>query len=515
MPYTPAQLKKATALLDLLEPERNSKAVGFKHDLSPAAGVAPYGHGYGGLFSQPGQDSNVFSAIMLPQMGLMDELPVMPAGTSAPPEFGGAESPMFTTVTGVTQGAMETWANQPNGICDPAPEGGLMKVCTVTAPYGRISECMRAIELDRIGSYINRSEPADLRIMNPVTPQGRSGGGVLPMLGLAGNPLNIEVQRRMFEAFVSFKRLLAPLVWTGTPAANKAGGGAAQWIGMETWVNSGNHRDAISGAVCTALDADIKQFGCSMVNGTARSIVQYLDTIFGYLEHKASRQGLNPVDWAIVMRPELFDEVVKVWPVEQHLWALQEIAQYTNGRVMIDASDATNARMDMLTNLFLPVRGKRRRVILDDGIPEEDITNNGALLAGQYCSDIYVIPLSVLGGVPVTYWEAYNFDNGNLREALELVQSREAVWTTDGGRFLMYTRRTETCLNLCWRVRPRIVMRTPFLSARIVDVGYQPLQHFASPFPASPYFTDGGVSNRAIGTYYTEWNGATPTTLPS
>lgn len=510
--WTPAQLKKAAALLDLLEPESGNKAIGFKHDLSPAAGVPPYGHGAGGLFSQPGQDVNMFSAVMLPEMGLLDALPLMPAGSAAPDDFGGYDSPFYTTITGVTKGAVETFSNQPNAICDPAPEGGLMKICTLTAPYGWFSECFRAIEIGRAGRLLNRGEPTDLRVVN--LPQNRDGGAIMPTFGFPGSAVNIEVQRRMFEAFVSFKRLVAPLVYTGTPANNKAGGGGKQFIGMETLVNTGNKVDAISGAICTALNSDVKDFGYDMVNGTGRSIVNYLDTLFGYLEFNASRMGVNPVDWAIVMRPELFDEIVKVFPVEQYLYALQTMDKFSNGRVVVDASDATNLRSDMLTNLWLPVRGRRRRVILDDGIPEDDVTTTGSLAAGQYASDIYVIPFTVMGGIPVTWFEAFNYDNANVRAILEMVRDKEAVWTSDGGRFLFYTRRTETCINVCYRLEPRIIMRTPYLAGRLLNVGYTPLQHFRSSFPDSPYFVDGGISYRTTGSYYTEYSPTTPVTLP-
>lgn len=513
--WTPAQLKKAAALLDLMEPERGSKDIGFKHDLSPATGVGPYLHGTGGLFTQPGQDANVFSAMMLPIMGLLDELPLMPPGSAAPDDYGGYDSPFYTTITGVTKGTVETFSNQPNAVCDTPPEGGLMKICTLTAPYGWFSECLRAVELGRVGRITNSGEPTNLRLLNIPT-QMRDGGAVTPALGVGGSPLSNEMQSRMFEGFVSFKRMIAPLVYTGTPSANKAGGGGKQFIGLESFVNTGNKRDALTGAVCTALDSDVKDFGYDMVNGTGRSIVNYLDTMFGYLEFNATRMGMSPVDWVVVMRPELFDELVKIFPVEQYLYALQTMNKFANGRVVVNAGDAAAMRDDMLNNLWLPVRGRRRRIILDDGIPEQNVTTTGSLLAGQYASDIYIIPLAVLGGIRVTWFEAFNYSNANLRAALEMVQNREAVWTTDGGRFLFFTTRTATCINLCYRLEPRLIMRTPYLAGRLTNVGYSPLQHYRSSFPDNAYFLDGGKSyTTTTQQYYTEYGGSTPVTLPN
>lgn len=514
--YTPAQLKKAAALLDLMDGgSEGRKAVGFKHDLS-GGGVAPYGHGWGGLFNTPGTDENVFSAMMLPNMGLLDRLPLMPSGSAAPSDqFGGVDSPFYTTITGVTQGAAEVWANMPAGVCDPAPEGGLMKVCTLTAPYGRFPQCLRAVEIGQVGHMATYADPTNLRIVN-LPGQMRDGGAVTPAFAMPGTVLNVEVQRRMFEGFTSYKRAIAPYVWTGTPSANTANDGAMQFIGMETLVNTGNKVDALNGTPCAAMDSDVKNFDYELVSGTGRSIVDYMDTMYGYLKWNATRMGMNPVKWVVSMRPELFDEVVKVWPIEQHLYALERIAQYGGGggRVVIDATTATRERMDMLNNLWLPIRGDRVEVVLDDSIPEDNVTTTGRLVAGQYASDIYFIPLTVLGGIPVTWWETFNFDNGNVRAVLQLFQNREAVWVSDGGRFLFYTRRTETCVNLCWRMEPRIIMRTPYLAGRILNVSYQPLQHFRQAFPADPYFVNGGRTNTAINRYYTEASPTTPVVMP-
>lgn len=451
---------------------------------------------------------------MLPNIGLLDALPMMPPGSAAPDgQFGGVDTPFYTTVSGVTEGASETFSNQPDGVCDDPPIGGLMKVCTLTAPYGRFQQCLRAVELGQVGHLATYADPTNLRLIN-LPGQMRDGGSLTPAFAMPGTVLNIEVQRRMFEAFVSYKRLIAPTVYTGTPSANKANDGGMQFIGMETLVNTGNKVDALDGTPCPAMNSDIKNFGYNLVSGAGNSIVNYMDTMYGFLKYNASRMGMNPVRWVVVMRPELFDEVVKIWPIEQHLYALNRMSQFTNGRVVIDASAATRERSDMLNNGWLPIRGDRVEVILDDSIPEDNVTTTGSLLAGQYASDVYFVPLTVLGGIPVTWFEAFNFDNGNLRAVLEMVQNKEAVWVSDGGRFLFWTKRTNTCIQLCWRMEPRIIMRTPYLAGRIENVAYQPLQHFRQAFPDDPYFVDGGRTNTAINRYYTEASPTTPVVIP-
>lgn len=512
--YTPEQLRKAAALLDLMEPESGNKATGYKHDLSPAAGISPYGHGAGGLFNTPGVDANIFSTTMLPDVGVLDSLPDMPPGSASPDgTFGGVDTPLYTTITGVTKGNSETWANMPAGVCDKPPYGGLMKACTLTAPYGRFPQCLRAVELGQVGRLATLADPTNLRMVN--TPFGSGGGSaVLPQFAMPGSVLNIEIARRMFEAFVSYKRMIAPLVFTGTPTLNTANDGAMQPIGLETLVNTGNKVDALNGTPCPAMNSDIKDFGYDLVNGTGRSIVNYVDTMYGYLKYNAKKMKLDPVKWKIALTIGMFEELVKVWPIEQHLWALERIANFDNGRVVIDATTATRARDDFLQNQWLPIRGDRVEVILDDGIPEDDVTNNNQLTAGQYSSDLYFLPYTVLGGIPVFWIEAFRFDNGNIQAVLAAFQNREAVWSSDGGRFLFWTSRTATCIDLCWRMEPRIILRTPYLAGRINNIKYQPLQHYRSPFPDNAYFLDGGRTNTPIGSYYTEYSNSTPVQIP-
>lgn len=512
--YTPEQLRKAAALLDLMEPERGSKATGYKHDLSPAAGISPYGHGAGGLFNTPGVDANIFSTTMLPDVGVLDSLPDMPPGSASPDgNFGGVDTPLYTTITGVTKGNSETWANMPAAVCDPPPYGGLMKACTLTAPYGRFPQCLRAVELGQVGRLATAADPTNLRLVN--TPFGNgAGNAILPQFAMPGSVLNIEIARRMFEAFVSYKRFIAPLVFTGTPTLNTAQDGAMQFIGLETLVNTGNKVDALNGTPCPSMDSDVKNFGYDLVNGTGRSIVNYLDTMYGYLKYNAKKMKLDPVTWKLGMTQGAFEEIVKVWPIEQHLWALDRISNFSNGRVVIDATTATRARDDFLQNFYLPIRGDRVEVVIDDGIPELTPNQTAQLQPGQYASDIYFLPYTVLGGIPVFWIEAFRFDNGNIQAVLNALGNREAVWSSDGGRFLFWTSRTATCIDLCWRSEPRIILRTPYLAGRILNVAYQPLQHFRQTLPDQPYFVNGGRINTPIGSYYTEYSYETPVQIP-
>jgi hypothetical protein len=506
--HTPEQLLLAAQIAELM-----SKQTGQKHDLTPAAGVAPYAHGTGGLFATPGVDMNIFSAMMLPDTGLLDALPVQPPGTSLAPDsdYGGFDTPFYDTVTGVTAGDLDAWANQPNAPCDDPPAPGLLKLCTLTAPYGRFYGSIRAVDLQRVARLTHRHEPTDLVVRNDPA----DAGGFLTPTPLGGGTLNSphtrELNVRLFEAATSFKRMIAPLVYTGDPTNNMAGGGARQFSGFDILINENNKVDAFTSSVCTALNSDIKDFGFDLVNGAGRDIAEYIDTMFYYLSFNAQRQGLAPVELVLVMRPELFDEITKVWVVRYYQEVLTDIGNFTNGRAVLDARDQTTMRDQLRNERFLPIRGQRVRVILDDTIAEDTNITNANLALGQYASDIYFVPMTVLGGVPVTYLEAFNYNNGNVRAFTDFLGINTSDFnTSDAGRFLWWSAYTNTCLEYRWLTEFRAIMRTPQLAGRIQNVAYEPLQHTRSWDTDSAYFFDGGRTNTLINSYYTEYSTSTP-----
>lgn len=464
----------------------------------------------GGLFATPGLDNAVFSAMLRPIQGLADAMPVMPAGSSIQPdsEYGGYDAPLFDTVTGVTAGNSEAWSAQPNAPCDDAPIGGLMKACALTQPYGRQYQGIQ-FRLNELGRIRNRGVATDLTLQN----QAPAAMNFLPTgTQQAGNDaLRSIMLNRFFTAGVSFQRLIAPLLWTGTPANNKAGGGAKQSQGLETLINTGNKYDAITGTPCAAMDSDIKNFQKQIVTASGNDIVQTIDAMYAYLNWNADQMGLAPVQWALVMRPQLFDEITKIWPIRYYQELISALSGSSSGRLNFNVNEASAARDDYRTGKFLPLRGERVPVILDGTITEYNVQTLAGLSAGQYASDIYFVPFTVLGGIPVLYWEVFDQDNDMMRAA-EQLGNFSATWTTDGGRFRWYKNERNGCIDLRFEIEYRPILRTPQLAGRVLNVGYQPLQHFRDYDPASSYFVNGGRTSTPLGSLY-ELYVSTPVTL--
>src|SRR5687768_16216529 len=111
------------------------KAVTQKND-PPFAPVGPYLHGPNGLFNRRDRDNPVFSAMMTPNMGVADAIPVFNGGRFLNNEWGGVDAAFDSLITGMTAGDLDDFANQPTAPCEDGPTGGLMKFCTLVNTYG-------------------------------------------------------------------------------------------------------------------------------------------------------------------------------------------------------------------------------------------------------------------------------------------------------------------------------------------------------------------------------------------
>ena len=121
------------------------------------------------------------------------------------------------------------------------------------------------------------------------------------------------------------QRKLAPQIWTGDPNNNTSGGGYAEFIGLDIMVNEGNKVHAINGTPCPAMDSFLDNFDYELVNGGGRNIVEHIDAMLYYLERIDEDMGFGGVDWALVMRPEAFDEIAKVVPVRYYQEMIAEM----------------------------------------------------------------------------------------------------------------------------------------------------------------------------------------------
>jgi hypothetical protein len=461
-------MKIANALIEAAKDEEKEKAVGNFSAYTPL-------HGSGGIFSGPGLERDVITAHVRPY-GISGQLPMLPSID---------QDPRFASLTGYTAEI----GSQPEFACQDAPVR-YVKGCNLTARFGRVRYDTNDIDIDDVMLRVNRGDFTDLVLRGQVLGLENVAPGGLNQAQI----LNIVTMSEMVGVGVAFERELNRQIWQGSFAVQN------EFPGLDVQIATGQV-DADTNQACPALDSDVKNYNYQMLSA---SIVTYLSTLEWYLKHNAMTMGLDPVQWVIAMRPELWFELTAMWPCAYHTTKCSPQVD-TNSTVYIDGRDNTNERDAMRNGMYIDINGTRYPVIVDTGIFEHNNVNNANLGLGQYASTIYMIPLTITGGFPVTYREHVQFSAAEPDRSL--LRGLEDFFWTDGGRYSWAIENNKWCFKLAAKTEQRVILRTPQLAGRIDAVGYEPLQHLRAPQPDSPYFYDGGVSVRpGLGTPNAVWN---------
>ena len=468
----------ASALAPVMEQQKaRAFGIGYKHDVAGDPITIGYSHGPGGRLTYPGVDPILFNAAMGAN-SIIDQIPAVPSVYT---------NPTYMTVTGVT----DVTGSNKSDVCDDAPVAGLMKGCLTTSVFGRYELATAELELNRLGQRIDRADPLDLQLIGtPFQVNGPFAGGQANA-STPGDLLVNEVSRKFWERNVAYHRLLARQIWSGTPANNTAGGGYKEMTSFSVLVNTG-YKDAESGVACPAMDSYLANFNYGSISTSGAAAVQTVTDIYYQMKTRATMMGLDPVRWVFAMRSQMFYELSAVWPCAYLSYRCNPSSGATE---FIDAQDAVRFRDEMRAGRYLLIDGERVSVALDDGIPELSGNDNGTHFPGGcFSSDIYLIPMSVAGGRSVTYMEYFQYSNPSIETALA-----NMVLARIEGAFLTWPRQTNQCVQWQSKIEPRLVLRTPWLAARLQNVVYCPVQHIRESFPDDPYFTNGGGTSRNNG----------------
>ena len=445
-------------------------------------------HGPGGLFGIAGLDNQVISARITP-MGIASEMQV--AGSRF-------TNPEFPYITGIREVAGQT---EPSTKCSTCLSGET-KSCIQTAQFGYVCRESQELEIGRTFERINAGE-VDLQLVNEIL--GNEGDPFMPSESLSREKaLDIETAWAMVEVGAMFQNALVPMLWQGNPA-NNVGTGYMEFPGLDMLIGTAKI-DAHTGAECGALDSDVKEFAYNSVetvNGAgAYMIVRYMNAMALYLRHNATRQGLMPVRWVVAMRPELWAELLEIWPVAY--FSTRELTLPAGNTNFIDATRVRDLRDDMANGMYIDVAGMRYDVVTDDGIFENTNVNNANVPAGFYASTVYFVPMTYLGNRQGTLLEYkdYRFANADVA----VLKGKEDFWVSDNGRFMWVVEKQKWCYTVSGRVEPRLILKVPQLAGKIEHILYSPEQHFRSFDPDSDYFFDGGETSRSSPSLYSDWS---------
>src|SRR5512135_524026 len=449
-------------------------------------------HGAGGLLSPFGLSREIVNAMMLPGTGLINQLPL---------EMSNEQSPLFGILTGVTASS----GSEASSRCDDPPSAGLLKLCTHSYVWGWFGRTSTEMRLDQFGEVVNRGEFLDHTLIGDpfAGPQVNDTGALVP--GGTADFLRAGYKKAMFEVATALLRDQAQDIYTGSPV-NNTGEGRQYYRGLDVLINTG-YADAITGVACAAADSIVESFGSLAVETNGGALVSRIASIMRRLNIIAAMTGMAPCEWVICMRPALFYQISEVWPCAYMTYRCQSAGTFdasnnsiTNTADLIKMRDEMRGDLYQRTGQYLLIDGVKVRVILDDGIAETNLAGS------SFRSDMYFVPLLARGRA-VTRMQYFSFDGPYA--AMQAAQSlgyQSYYATTGGGRYLWHS---QPPLNLCIKVvgwtKPRLILETPYLAARLTQLMYTPIAHERDWNPSnSSFFTDGGRTTYAgYGSFYT------------
>lgn len=427
-----------------------------------------YGHGPGGVFSAGGLNPTVVNATISPVNGLAARMPIQ-------------LSNYVQELRGILTGVTASTGTEPTTACGDAKQPGNLKLCKQAWPLGRIVMDSQVVQADRAGELLNRGEFLDYQLVGDPFAGPRQ-----PVALTVRDALRSESKKKLFELMFAIHRDYGHLLFDGNPANTAGNTGYVEFNGLDRLINTG-YRDATTGALCPAADSLVRNFTARIdTNATqAALIVTEITETVRHLRKLSEDTGTNPVQFAIAMRYSAFMRLTEIWPCAYMTYRCNAA---TGATQQLDPRGQDEMRIGMRQGSYLLVDDQRIEVIIDDFIPE-------TAAAGVFTSDLYIVPLTYGGGRPGLYWEYFNLAGPmGMQEVVADMAPRGSFEILGGGRYwLHYKPPTNECLQIRVGYRPRVILETPFLAARINDIQYGATIHERTGFPSDTnYFVNGG-----------------------
>jgi hypothetical protein len=449
-------------------------------------GVAPTGtHA---LFNQYGVDPGIASTIVKPD-GIEDFLEG--AGHIRKSMY---LNPMYAIMTGQTASS----GTEPTAPCDEnVPTAGDLALCHQTWTFGEMTMKSKPVRLDNLGELVNRSSPIDMKLLNNPFATPSQTEAVTTINVNAQQVFRSALVKAMVELAFDFKRRYARLIWTGNPTNTAASsGGYLEYNGLQKIVNTG-YKDSITGVSCSAADSLVNGniVGTIAQNSPSTVVRNFVET---YRDRRllADMVGVRDVQYAWVMRRQLFLALTEIWPCAYYTYRCYNVSPSGGASTaFIDATTQAKMRDDMRAGLYLLIDAEKVPVIIDNTMEELNVGG------GNFQSDAYLMPLksstfSETDG-QITYLEYFDYGGPFGMQSIlgELGPQDEYRVSSDGRYAIFFLGGTAFCKQIMMRTRKRLICRAPFLAARIDDIRYAVYQHEREWQPGTSFYEQGGATS--------------------
>lgn len=365
-----------------------------------------------------------------------------------------------------------------------------LQACAQHYCFGRFCRQTNELQFDRLGVVSNQNVPKKVLFGNVTD----AAGNILMRQGQVVDDAFV-LQSASVGYLLRLKN--STLLWSGNPS-NNTGQVYMEYQGFQSLVNTGKF-DAYTGIPCTGLDSFLLDYQLNAVQSDGSlSITNYMRRMVLQFMRRAEGAGL---DWQsatmyMVMTPNMWDCIAKRYACDGiDLCSVSD----TNSEISQDATQARERYEEYLSRMALPIYGRWYPVVLDSQIPETTGQPNGV------CSDIYFITTSI-NGEEITFgqYQDFNMTYGSVRDEIVRLFGSDDIAITDNGRFALVRDNSRGCFDLQAYMKPRIVMKMPWLAGRIQNVCCDIL---GGPVPAVSgttgiYVVDGGRTITSIPTLY-------------
>lgn len=441
---------------------------------SYAAGIpssTPYPnnvHGPGGLFSSPGIRTPVISAYTLPVGGLLERLPVLDSYIA---------EQLIQYITGIGEVA----GTAPVGVCDDLQTAGFIYACRQYHPFGWLGYATEVLNLARL-TLQARGESMNLPVLGGTNPRG-----IGPSLGVTpSSMLNNNVNTQLFTLRSQFVRKLSQWLYSGNPADATLNGGQVPFKGLALQVKSG-YTD-VEGTACNALDSFVADLDVDIATN-AQTVVDAIRDMYHTSKIRGAQSNLDPVGRVLLMHPNFFYELTKIWPCAYMTDSCGSIFDSAADARITNSADLVAMRDDMRRNSYLRIDGDYVTVVQDYSVPFSVVTPNTV-----FEHEVYLLPETVIGGVPATMLESLNFDSAV--SIASGIAPAGAFMTSDNGRFLFAKKYPNNlCMQMNAYVSPRLIVATPHLAGRITGLRVTPTFNYPTAYPGQVGYRNGGIQS--------------------
>lgn len=427
----------------------------------------------GGAFSAPGVRPDRFSA--MPRVRTMSRLL-----TPLPSDI---YNEIIAIVTGATSGTGEN----PTSWCGTPPKPGALKTCEQQFKYGNYYSSTNLNSVNDLGYLRNRAD-----IPGQILNSAPEDFPLIPDIMWRLTDTRSQLQYELYLQGIFLERSLEPVMILGdNTKANTVTqlGWIKEFKGLDLQIKTG-YTDT-SGVTCPAADSIVISFGSALIGNTigggdGRTITTAISDLWYAAQDRADQVGMDQVDFAFVMRKEMFRALTDVYANTYATSRFQASSMTAGNPVIQMATDANNLRLEMLNGQYLLVEGIPVPVVFSEGIPLEGQGSD------VYTADMYLVPISWRGR-PLLRLEFFNLGNSYITEWNGFINpdKRRVI---NNGLYAMGYNAQNFCDEFLFASAMRLILETPFLAGRIDNINFQYLAATRNAIPSESLYYDGGVS---------------------